>query len=480
MKSTFTTRRLCPIAASITLVLSLFVVTYHEPAHAASWLEKLEMMIRQDGQGKQRDSMASQTTSAISLETDKSESIFNDHLEKNPIRNIHKSENDDVKVVESEGYGETRIKAKGDAIRNAVQKTVGGYVSADLASKNDQIIKDEVLSYSAGYIDKMEVIEEEKSTDGSYRVKIKAEVISTKLVRQLKALNIATSAIDSDSIFAEHESKLDIRTSAADMWNKQLADFFEKALVPKIIGKPLVLPIDGDNVLAVFRVNVQWDPAFKQEFINLFQATKVGIAPKKTWRNQDIDKTLVCYMDAGSNYSNNRTGNEPKLSDLMAAKDFRLTPHTRKTDIHDREECGYFPFPASTVKFLKSNRKRWSEYIGDYLSPTKEYYDNNILKFQSTMRNSAHLKLNLKDRMSVTKYEAFAPLLSSGLYQGSVGYQGRDSVHQDYDFNPTIIFNDGKYTFVFKYTDVLVPVSVNVNNLPDIVKTEVHLVSPKN
>ena len=109
---------------------------------------------------------------------------------------------DKVQTVESVGSGLTKGQAKADAIRSAVQKVVGGFVSSDLIMKNDEIIKDEVLMFSAGYVDKVVVVSENFSSDNTYKVRIRADVVSQRVQRKLEELNIATKSIDTQSLFA--------------------------------------------------------------------------------------------------------------------------------------------------------------------------------------------------------------------------------------------------------------------------------------
>jgi len=55
------------------------------------------------------------------------------------------------KVVVS-GFGLNPEKAKENAIRNAVEQVIGTYVASESIVKNSQLLKDEILSYSCGYL----------------------------------------------------------------------------------------------------------------------------------------------------------------------------------------------------------------------------------------------------------------------------------------------------------------------------------------
>lgn len=85
-----------------------------------------------------------------------------------------------AKVIAT-GVGIDLDKAKQNAIRNAVEQVIGTYVSSDTLVQNNQVIKDQILSYSGGYVKETKVLSEEKTDDGLFTTKIEALVISTKI-----------------------------------------------------------------------------------------------------------------------------------------------------------------------------------------------------------------------------------------------------------------------------------------------------------
>jgi hypothetical protein len=178
-----------------------------------------------------------------------------------------------AKLIEAEGVGESLQLAKEDAIRNAVQKTVGSYVSSDLITQNDQIIKDKVISLSSGFVDKVEVISQDRREDGLYSVKVKANVLPTKLKRALEEQNIKTADLDSDSLFGEALTKLDTTNSTLDLWQGMLNKFPKSAVNAELYGKPQVTALQNDQIIMTFAVNVSWNEEYKKEFINIAKIT---------------------------------------------------------------------------------------------------------------------------------------------------------------------------------------------------------------
>jgi hypothetical protein len=204
------------------------------------------------------------------------------------------------KVVEAIGVGETLETAKEDAIRQAVQKAVGSYVTSDLITKNDEVIKDKVLSLSSGFVEKIEVISQGKRSDGLVETKIKATVTSTKLRRALEDQNISTTDLDSESLFGEAITKLDNTNTTIDIWNNILPKMMVSGFEAKLIGKPEVEPIGGDKVFVKFKVLVDWNPAFKSEMVTVLKTTssKITNLPKHNLRCVGIiknAKNAQCY-----------------------------------------------------------------------------------------------------------------------------------------------------------------------------------------
>ena len=78
-----------------------------------------------------------------------------------------------------------------NAQRQAVEQGVGALIDSETISKNFQIIKDQILSSSRGFVTQYEIIEEGKTSDNAaYEVKIRA-IVSDKNIRDsLTALRI--------------------------------------------------------------------------------------------------------------------------------------------------------------------------------------------------------------------------------------------------------------------------------------------------
>ena len=108
------------------------------------------------------------------------------------------------------------------AIQKAVRKALGEVVDAETIAENGELIKDEVLTYSDGFISKtLDISGPEKDADlPLFTLTIQAEVIRSKVVKRLKEVNIKVVEIDGNSLFAQALSKMEKAQGGSNYWQK--------------------------------------------------------------------------------------------------------------------------------------------------------------------------------------------------------------------------------------------------------------------
>lgn len=90
------------------------------------------------------------------------------------------------------GEGKTKEIAKNNALRNAIEKAFGTFISSNTTILNDELIKDEIVSISSGTIQNYEILNETQLPDGSYSSLVKATVSIGKLTSfcESKGINV--------------------------------------------------------------------------------------------------------------------------------------------------------------------------------------------------------------------------------------------------------------------------------------------------
>jgi hypothetical protein len=149
-----------------------------------------------------------------------------------------RSEEAQTESVTAEGVGKTEASAKKAAFKEAIQKVVGVLVDSSTQVKNEEIIKDEVLEYSGGFVSKSETLSSKKDDEGLFRVKVKCVVEKAQVKKKLESLSVITVKVDG-ATFAEKESSKDAMRLDA---SKMLGNVFEerkklyRLKVPEKIG----------------------------------------------------------------------------------------------------------------------------------------------------------------------------------------------------------------------------------------------------
>lgn len=102
-----------------------------------------------------------------------------------------------VKVM-GRGVGADKAEALKDAYRDAVERAVGLYVDAEQMMKNEELVKDQILTHSNAYIEKYDVVGETVAPNGLVTVKILAEVKTQALTKKVSdTMPSTTTAINS-------------------------------------------------------------------------------------------------------------------------------------------------------------------------------------------------------------------------------------------------------------------------------------------
>ncbi|NPD86776.1 hypothetical protein HNS38_18580 [Lentimicrobium sp. L6] len=105
------------------------------------------------------------------------------------------------KKVIADGYGANPELALEKALQNAVEQAAGAYVSSITEIENDEIIKDEVLSLSHGFIKEHRKLSESKFDD-EYKVVVAAIIVEKQMMESLEASGVKvkyqTSGLVSD------------------------------------------------------------------------------------------------------------------------------------------------------------------------------------------------------------------------------------------------------------------------------------------
>ena len=168
----------------------------------------------------------------------------------------------DTTVVIARGLGLNAEKALLAALRNAVQQVVGVIVDAETLIKNEKVVKDEILDFSNGFVEKFEKLKEGKNEDGLYEVTIRATVKHRQLIEKLKQAKVHSVKVDGQSLFGATASKMEAAGKGAALLKKGLEDLnLPMSLVTaRVINqKPKVIAENDDTIQGEWIIRIGYD-----------------------------------------------------------------------------------------------------------------------------------------------------------------------------------------------------------------------------
>jgi len=133
-----------------------------------------------------------------------------------------------VLYVEVVGEGATLDQARHQGFRLAVEHAVGTVVSSETEVRNSHMVRDEIITYASGYVDRFEIVEQQEY-DGRVQVKMKIWVKHSRLANRLLNRSAAAGHVEGGRISAQLETLKHERSSGDRLLKSVLADFPARA-----------------------------------------------------------------------------------------------------------------------------------------------------------------------------------------------------------------------------------------------------------
>ena len=164
------------------------------------------------------------------------------------------------------GLGATQEDAIKVAQIEAVHSAVGTYLDATTIVQNENVIRDQILAYSAGFIREYSVIDGPSHTGGVYRVVIKATVERSKLEGSMRDNKIIfTTSLKGANLAAETTTRLSEMTDALALLQETFVGFPANVMRARTTGMK-VYSLGKTNAIYTFNVKVDVDMAAYSKF----------------------------------------------------------------------------------------------------------------------------------------------------------------------------------------------------------------------
>ena len=197
-----------------------------------------------------------------------------------------KEDNSKTVTLTQIGQGKTKDAAKYNALRNAIEKAFGTFISSNTTILNDALIKDEIVSISSGNIQSFEILSETLMPDGSYTSVVKATVSIGKL----------TTFCESKGIYVEFKGGLfaaNIKLQELNKKNEEAVFSHLFSIMQMIVSNVFDYSIEASDPINYTYNNSYWLVPLKIKAKFNSNMTSLSILLENTIKSVSMDPTEV-------------------------------------------------------------------------------------------------------------------------------------------------------------------------------------------
>lgn len=198
----------------------------------------------------------------------------------------------DYYKVEVRGQGATFEQARKEALRVAVAEAVGEVIASQIQTNGDRVTRDEIISYSSGYVDKY-TVDQRTQVGNQVEVLMTVYVANSKIANRLLGNSAGEGKVDGDRHSTQITSIMEEQTNKQRLIGTVLADYPQRAF-KMTVGKATTTRLvnhrdiiyDG-GVSISFPVEVEWD----SNYIDALGAALKATETKCGWGGMDKNCT---------------------------------------------------------------------------------------------------------------------------------------------------------------------------------------------
>ncbi len=274
------------------------------------------------------------------------------------------------------GFGLDEDSAMRSAYSNAIQQALGMYVDAETLVSNDELVKDQILTHSRGFIKQVETVS--KGVDnGIFTVKIIATIDKMPLIEKAKPLMQTVAQVDGTSLHAQIVTQVEQTKSAEALFDEAIKPFLGYDLF-KFTVTEHKYDQENSNLIVTVRAEPNM-PEYEKARAKLIEVLDQISLESKEYTHTDIDtKNIYEHMDKFCNWrgSENRPGN----------------------------------FVVNTMQFNNYNMSKWKSYtVPDVIS---NKFRNLDVGFHIDVRE--HVKIIPESYIEVQLFDSIGSIVSIG------------------------------------------------------------------
>lgn len=181
----------------------------------------------------------------------------------------------EVYYIEVAGDGDNTQQARMNGFRLAVEQAIGTLISSETEVQNGRIIRDEIISYAAGFVDRFEIINEQATARGvrvSMRVWVKKSALSDRLLNRTGA----SGQIDGARASVQLQTLNQERATGDALLQQVLNDFPRRAF--DIEMRPTDIVRQNRNAIIEVNFRMTWNKDYLRSLWTALDATSQRVS----------------------------------------------------------------------------------------------------------------------------------------------------------------------------------------------------------
>jgi hypothetical protein len=175
--------------------------------------------------------------------------------------------------VQVESTAPTAAQARAEGFKLAVSQAVGTLVVSESEVKNQQLVRNEIVQYSSGYIQDFKILSETQ-VGSMTRVVLDVWVTESKIADRLLNVSKADGAIEGEKSAAQYRSNLNQMQSGDRLLEMILNDFPNKAFDIKTGKSVVTMPARGIQIQ--IPVTVSWNGPYIASLTEVLERVRQG------------------------------------------------------------------------------------------------------------------------------------------------------------------------------------------------------------
>ena len=165
-----------------------------------------------------------------------------------------------VYQVDVNSVADTADQARQTAFRLAVEQAVGTIIVSESESTNQQLKRDDIITYASGYVDRYEILQQ-RNVPGGVELKMRVWVAHSAIANRLLNQSKETGRVDGDRASVQVETLQAQRQSGDQLINAVLQDYPRRAF--DIVLEPAQITFDQSRqALLQIPFRISWNKLY--------------------------------------------------------------------------------------------------------------------------------------------------------------------------------------------------------------------------